>query len=140
MNELSSEVSMDLALVSMSATNEVPVVNSTDVTVPNELENYFCELVEFEDETRNKRKEIVDKVADCIFGAGITNISSGSSIYNQLFLWYIKYGKFDTSSFHFEENRSRFQTMYELELAFPSMTTTTCTTKQVLLRASRAGK
>jgi len=131
------EAPMDLALVEVSASNEVVDKNKS---VPGGLEECFRELVAFDNETKRKRKEIIDRVADCMCSAGIDKVLPNSYIYDKLFLWFIQHGKYDMSRIQIEENRNKFQTMYELESSFPTMTVSTGTNKQILLRASRASK
>jgi len=92
--------------------------------VPNGLEEAFSGLVKFDNETKKQRTILIQKVADCLFDAGITKVAIVNPLYETLYLWFIKYGNFEASMMTHEENKSRFKSIYDLEIAFPEMLAT----------------
>ena len=104
------------------------VVNNTsedrlaaDPNVPIGLEEAFSSLVKFEDDVRKQRTKLIQNVADCLFNAGITKVTVVHSLYKSLYFWYIKYRNFDVSIMKLEENKARFNSIYDLEVAYPEM-------------------
>ena len=135
----------------MIADNEVVVYEvpkdrastvATTEMIPNGLEECFSELVKFELSSRIKRDQLIQKVAEKLFTAGIPAISPFTALYDKLFLWYIKYGKFDVSMMKIEENQSKYKSIYDLELAFPEVvcSSTRSYRKPIKLQDSRSSK
>ena len=129
-----SAVSMDRALVCKGAPNEIVGAN-----VEEELEQNFRALIILESETRLKKKEIINKIVNYLIETGVREFDSGCPIYDKFYLWFIKYERFDMTGFKMEENRMRFQSMYEFESAYPSLTITS-TKIPILLKTSRECK
>jgi len=94
---------------------------AADRQIPEGLEVAFAGLVKFEEDVKKNRKQLIQAVADSLMNAGITKVTAIDSLYRILFLWYIKYGNLDVSMMKLQENRSKFNSIYDLEVAFPDL-------------------
>ena len=87
-----------------------------------ELEKLFSDVVLFVHSARKQRANLIDKVVACLSSLGFTQIYTGTELFRALFLWYIKYSyKDDLSIFQVEENKQRFQSVYNMEVEFRKM-------------------
>jgi len=88
----------------------------------DELEKLFSDVVLFDQSTRKQRAKLIDNVVACMLSLGITQINTGTELYRSLFLWYIKYSYKDNGyMFEVEENKQRFQSVYDMEVDFRTM-------------------
>ena len=119
-----------------TGTQLIPLVDWS--VMKNDLDDLIASYVWLEKEYESKKKELVSRIAQCLFKHGVTIVKGSSHLYKSIYFLFAKYQLEGNCSFQHHCNREKYPTDYDFVLDYETACTGLC--KQVKLKHSKPGK
>ena len=118
-----------------TGTQVIPLVDWS--VMQNDLDDLIASYVRLEKDYVSKKKELVARIAQCLFNHGVTIVEGSSHLYKSIYFLFAKYELEGNCSFQHHCNRVKYPSDYDFVLDYE--TAYTGLYKEVKLKHSKPG-
>jgi len=98
------------------------VALTSEKTVLDKLEPHFNNYLIFTEKVKHESKALIKNIVDCLKEHQVHDLLTTSPLYKEMFFWFLKFNSQNSYEFQNEGNRRRFNSIYDMEREYPSLT------------------